>query len=565
MAEFKNIGMINIPKILSSILKQSCYLDLPTKLLEVKCSDRPKVDYTLTTIKAISAISKKTPIEIIEMLIKNDHLSQIVTSDNIGIYLNFNLNKSWVLNNIYYMLHHNIFNKNDRPENIIIDFSSPNIAKDMHFGHFRSTVIGDVLCNMFDKLGHNVSRINHVGNYGLPIGMIIHYINKYKPELSNLQLIYQQAKLAYDGKHDIEDTDKLLTLEFQKGAHECTVKLQNNDPDTLVVWKIICNLSRVQYEDIYNKLNINITEVGESFYGPLIPDLINELESKGLLIMNEGRKLIKSNKDVPFTVVKSDGGYTYGTTDLAAIKYRLCELKADRIYYVVGQEQKDHFSHIIEIAKKAGWLTNQIVIHVDFGLINDEKGKRFRSRDGDTVKLIDLLNEGLLKAEPEIIYNSMKFFDLQSMRKNSYNFSYDKMLDPKGKTACYLSYTNSRVCGIIEKANKNMEPNELMDGFNINELLDEDFEIMKFMLRFPEILNDMQTELLPSTLCTYLHQLCSVINKNYKICVCVNKNQEVNISRYIMFLIIKKLLKEIFDILGLTSIEKMDSININQS
>lgn len=558
-AEYKNQIMINIPKTISLLLKQPNKLDVDDKLYEVKYNGQSNTDYTLSTLKVISNLTKKTIQEIKDLFMSN--LSNMITSNNtdvhldmisceyINIYLNFNLNKLWMIDKISRIPNNNIYELNHSPETILVDFSSPNISKDMHIGHFRSTVLGNCISNLFKKLGHNVLNINHIGDYGLPIGMIIQYVIDNNSTLEDLQSIYRSAKFHYD--KDVND--------FKNKAHDRTVKLQCEDIETTNIWKNICALSRRQYNEIYDRLNIKLEEVGESFYGSKIAGLIDELENKNLLIQDENRKVVICNKNIPFTVIKSDGGYTYGTTDLAAIRYRLCELKVNRIYYVVGSEQRDHFIQVIEIAKKAGWLQDQIVVHVDFGLIFDEKGKRLRSRDGDTEKLIDLLNEGIKKADPKLIYNSMKYFDLQHMRKNNYCFSYDKMLDFKGKTATYLSYTYARVCNVIKFADINTKFKESAK-MNINDLLDEDFEIMKIILRMPEIITQVQNDLYPSDLCMYLHQLCNIINVNYKKCRCVSDidgHKIFNYSRYVIFTAIKKILNEIFEILGMDSIENM--------
>jgi len=330
-------------------------------------------------------------------------------------------------------------------------------------------------------------------------------------------------------------------------------------------------------------------EVGESFYKSKIPSLIEELKEKKLLENDDGRWIIRTKGiNIPLTVIKSDGGYTYDTTDLATIKYRLCDLKVDEIYYVVGSEQADHFKQLIDVAKKAGWLTNnQKVEHIGFGMVLDENNKRFRSRDGGAIKLIDLLDTGLVEANKALVdkqkkrgkvdnpedvkedntqlnktvaYGAIKYANLSTQRTLNYAFSFERMLSFDGNTASYLLYSYVRISAVIEKT-KTIDI--LAEHKGANKLEDSDFDIMKHLLKFPEVVNNMTNTLFPHLLCTYMYKLSDMINQYYKSNRIINYGKDkktiidINYARLIMMRVTKKIMKQCFDILGMDVLEKM--------
>nr|CAD7406562.1 unnamed protein product [Timema poppensis] len=281
----------------------------------------------------------------------------------------------------------------DKRLRVVVDFSSPNIAKEMHVGHLRSTIIGESICRLLEFLGHDVVRVNHVGDWGTQFGMLIAHLQdtfpnylKESPPIEDLQAFYKESKKRFDDEP-----------EFKKRAYECVVKLQSFEPESTKAWNMICDVSRKEFQKVYERLDITITEKGESFYQSRMVTIVQELESKGLLIYDEGRKVMFGREqDIPFTIVKSDGGFTYDTSDMATIKYRIEEEKADWLIYITDAGQATHFVVLQHCAKKAGIFDPKKVRfdHVGFGVVLGEDKKKFKTRSGETVRLVELLDEG---------------------------------------------------------------------------------------------------------------------------------------------------------------------------
>jgi arginyl-tRNA synthetase len=453
-------------------------------------------------------------------------------------------------------------------EKIVFDYSSPNIAKDMHVGHLRSTIIGDTLANLYEVLGHEVLRINHIGDFGLQFGMIINYIieNKLTDNISklNLQEIYTNSKKLFD-------TDK----KFNTKSYEMTVELQKQNPIILDLWKQICDSSKNLYQDIYNKLNIkNMIEQGESFYYQYFNDLIQELTDKNLLITEEGRKIIKTPSGI-LTVVKSDNGFTYDTTDLCALKYRLIHLKADRVYYVVDHGQSLHFKQLFWVAEQLNWKTNQIIEHISFGIIEGTDGKRIRSRSGgDNPKLKDLLNDAVnetitvfgqkkselindVKTIETIAFGSVKYADLSICRTSNYKFSFEKMLAYVGNTLTYNMYNYTRLKSIINKAG-------IANISNINkmDITEEDYKLIGFMIRLPEVLKQTEDTNMPNYICGYLYDLSELVSHSYNTQICITYNDKheitnINTSRLLIFALVIQVMDILYSILNINTINKL--------
>ena len=461
-----------------------------------------------------------------------------------------------------------------KKKSVLVDFSSPNIAKDMHVGHLRSTIIGESICRILELSDYNVSRINHIGDYGLQFGMLIQYLEqkiynleKEEASIGDLQKFYSESKKRFD-------TDE----NFKKESYNKVVLLQKGDPKIIQLWEIIKDISRKSYNQIYDRLEIVNTEVGESFYQQLIPSLIDELNQKNLLEQDSGRMIIRIPEisEVPLTIVKSDGGYTYDTTDLAAIRYRLVDLKMDKIYYVVDSGQEPHFRLIFEAARRMGWLTNQIVEHIKFGLVQAESGKKFKSREGDTVKLIDLLNEALVRAEDVlnerenpvdfgheeknniircVAYGAIKYYDLSNNRTSDYEFSFDKMLSLKGNTAPYLQYAYVRIKAILRKGNFDSSGNLMIDH-------PREVELAKYIITFPEIIDRLRKDFYFHNLCRYLYKLSTLFNNFFTECRCINFDEQGNIlgvnkSRLLLCEITRRVMEKSFYILGINTLERM--------
>jgi arginyl-tRNA synthetase len=475
-------------------------------------------------------------------------------------------------------------NKVKEPQKVIVDFSSPNIAKEMHVGHLRSTIIGDSIARILEFSGQDVLRLNHVGDWGTQFGMLIAYLREAYPEalttadaldLGDLVSLYKKAKIRFD-----EDE------EFREIARQEVVKLQAGQEDSRHAWKLLCDQSRREFQVIYDLLDIKLTERGESFYNPLLPSIIEELDEKRLLKEDAGAKCVFldgfTNKDgnpLPLIVQKSDGGYNYATTDLAALNYRIQQDGAQRIIYVTDAGQANHFAQVFQVARKAGILPEEIeVVHVPFGLVQSEDGKKLKTRSGETVRLKDLLDEAVIRSRAdletrlaqenrqeteEFIANvakvigisAIKYADLSQNRTSNYIFSYDKMLALQGNTAPYLLYAYVRVQGIGRKGN--IDFNNL--GADARVVLQEEAELVlaKHIVQLGDILQTVDRDLLPNRLCEYLYQLSQKFNSFFEQCPVLKAEEPLRISRLILCDLTARTLKLGLSLLGIPVLERM--------
>ncbi len=465
-------------------------------------------------------------------------------------------------------------------EKIIIDFSSPNIAKEMHVGHLRSTIIGDCLARLFEFLGYNVLRLNHVGDWGTAFGMLIAHIKecaqpvlvgRQHADLSQLVHWYRESKQRFD--HDPE---------FKLRSQQEVVALQGGDSRSLEAWSIICDISRQAYQEIYDLLDIRLQERGESFYNPMLANVIAELEAKQLIELSNGAKCIflpgfanREGEALPLIAQKSDGGYNYATTDLAALRHRVSVEKANRIIYVTDAGQATHFQMIFTASELAGYVNPAHVKldHVTFGLVLGPDGKKFRTRSGETERLIDLLQAAIehartLLSKREINMpkrqleetaavlgiNAIKYADLSCNRTGDYTFSYERMLRFEGNTAAFLMYAYVRVAGIKRKV-----------GIEITTLkklktvirLEHPTEITLGLrlCQFAEVLDQITYDLLPNRLTDYLYGLAEQFNAFFRDCR-VEGDPAQN-SRLLLCEVVANTLRTGMTILGLKTVERM--------
>lgn len=532
---------------------------------------------------------KISPQEVAKQIVTNAKQSDLIDKLEIAGpgFINIFLSKKYVGNHIT-----DIILKGVRPptvgnkKRVIVDFSSPNVAKEMHVGHLRSTIIGDSICRLLEYVGHDVLRLNHIGDWGTQFGMLIaHLQDKFpdymtvSPPIQDLQAFYKESKVRFD-----EDP------EFKKRAYSCVVALQQYEPNFIKAWKLICDVSRNEFLKIYNRLDIKITERGESFYQDRMQGVVKLLEEKGLLIEEEGRKVMFAEGiQVPLTVVKSDGGFTYDTSDMAAIRQRVEEEKGDWIIYVVDAGQALHFQTIFACAQKAGIFdaAKVRVEHVGFGVVLGEDKKKFKTRSGDTVRLLDLLDEGcqraLLKlkekerdkvlspqelktAQEAVAYGCIKYSDLSHNRNHEYVFSFERMLDDRGNTAAYLLYALTRIRSIARNANidQTVLINEAKKGYE-GVSLDhpKEWNLAKYLVKFPEIISQVVEELFPHTLCDYLYELSTFFSEFYNNCYCIEKDKvtgeimKVNLGRLLLCEATAAVMSTGFQILGIRQVEKM--------
>lgn len=468
-----------------------------------------------------------------------------------------------------------------KPLRVILDYSSPNVAKEMHVGHLRTTIIGDCLARLMRFLGHQTLCLNHIGDWGTQFGMLIAYLKIVLPEmsgntlpnvdLSDLVAWYRASKQKFD-----EDSD------FKKQAQQEVVLLQNGDPAARRIWEHICEISRHAYQKIYDMLDIALIERGESFYHPFLAPLLQDLEQKKLLTTSEGAKCVylegftnREGEPLPLILQKSDGGYNYATTDVAALKHRVQEEKGDWLIYVIDAGQTLHLQMVFETAKKAGYFDpNQVRIdHVAFGLVLKPDGKKFKTRSGDTEKLIDLLQGAVEKAkeklqerDPDISnteleaaakilgLNAIKYADLSCHRMSDYIFSYEKMLKFEGNTAAFLLYAYVRIQSIQRKLN--LDILDLLKDKQAIVLADPAEIALGFLVaQFSEVLESMSKELLPNRLTDYLYRLAEKFHAFFHQCR-VEGAPEQN-SRLLLCEATARVLHQGMQILGLKPLERM--------
>jgi len=425
----------------------------------------------------------------------------------------------------------------------VVDFSSPNIAKEMHVGHLRSTIIGETICRTLESIGVETVRLNHVGDWGTQFGMLLTHLSDKEEadfEIRDLQAFYKESKLRFDSDE-----------EFKHRSQAAVVKLQAGDEETTAKWKHICEVSRQEFEEIYRLLDIQIEERGESFYNSMIPDVLDELVEKKIAVMNDGALCIFQEKDGPPLICrKSDGGFNYASTDLAAMRHRIKDVRADWIIYVTDMGQSRHFEAVFDAAKRADWLNEGSeasvrLDHVSFGLVMGEDGKRFRTRSGETIPLKSLLSEAqsrclesLNSRENNVIaadqleeaarimgLGAVKYADLQNNRTTNYTFSYDRMLDLKGNTAVYLLYTHARISSILDRANGD----GVISSFDEDDLVltdEKERRLALSILKLPDTIDSVIQDLLPSRLCDYTYNLCVAFNEFYGACKVIGDERE---------------------------------------
>ncbi len=472
------------------------------------------------------------------------------------------------------------------PQRIIVDYPSPNVAKEMHVGHLRSAIIGDCLARILEFVGHDVLRISHIGDWGTPFGMLIAYLKEAYPEalttteelnLGELSTFYRQAKKRFD-----EDEN------FREAARLSVVQLQAGDEETLLAWKIVCELSSRSYQKIYDLMGLSpeIEARGESFYNPFLPEIVTELEKLGLLEESDGAKCVfledftnREGEPLPLIVQKSDGGYNYATTDLAAIRYRVNVDKVQQVIYPVGSEQRSHFAQIFQVGKRAGWITeNHQFIHAYFGLVLGEDGTKLKTRSGEAIKLKELLDKAITLARKDLEtrlqqeereeteefidrvsqvvgISAVKYADLSQNRTSDYKFSYQKMLALQGNTAPYLLYAYVRVQGISRKGN--IDFTKLTTDTQI--LLQEATEITlaKHILQLGEVITEVEKDLLPNRLCQYLFELSQKFNQFYDRCPILQADEPSRTSRLVLEDLTARTIKLGLSLLGISVIERM--------
>lgn len=587
---------VNVNQRLEEIFTEAIRVAFPY-LQDVKALVQPSQgdkfgDYqcnsSMSLVKQLKDHGFKAPRDVAQAIISNIPQNDVIEKIEVAGpgFINVYLKKSFVQPLVTRIVTEGVIPPPaGRKRKVCIDMSSPNIAKEMHVGHLRSTIIGESISRLLTFVGHDVLKINHLGDWGTQFGMLIaHLEDRFPnyasevPPLKDLQTFYKESKKRFD-----EDEA------FKKRAYSMVVRLQAKEPVIIQAWNLICDISKREFDKIYERLDIsNLIPRGESFYQERMQVVVSELEERGMLKEEEGRKVMfMPSLSVPLTVVKSDGGFTYDTSDLATIKQRLFEEKADWLIYVVDSGQGSHFDLIFAAAQMMGWYEPSVtrVQFVGFGVVLGEDKKKFKTRSGDTVKLNDLLDEGVkrsletlkakgrnevltpdeLKAAQEsVAYGCIKYADLCHNRNNDYVFSFDKMLDDKGNTAVYLLYAYTRIRSIARTAKiSSQQVKEAAKTTPV--LLDhaKEWKLAKVLCRFPEVILRILDDLCMHTLCDYLYEVANTFTEFYEVCYCVEKNKQtgevvkVDMGRVMLCEATASVMAKCFDVLGIQPVQKM--------
>ena len=471
-----------------------------------------------------------------------------------------------------------------KTDKIVVDYSSPNLAKEMHVGHLRGTIIGDCLARVLERQGHEIIRQNHVGDWGTQFGMLITHLKQVAPEalehpdavdLGDLVAFYRQAKARFDADEA-----------FQATAREEVVKLQGGDPVSLKAWGLLCEQSRREFQQIYDRLDIRLVERGESFYNPYLQKVVDDLSAATLLVTDDGARCVflegmsgKDGKPLPLIVQKRDGGFNYASTDLAAIRYRFSQAGdgASRVIYVTDAGQASHFAGVFQVARRAGWIPQGTSVeHVPFGLVQGDDGKKLKTRSGDTVRLKDLLDGAVQRAEADLRLRlaeegrtedgafiqhvahtvglaAVKYADLSTNRITNYQFSFDRMLALTGNTAPYLLYAVVRIAGIARKGGDL----EAAAAAHLTFTEAQEWALVRELLKLDAVIAEVEEELLPNRLCSYLFELSQVFNRFYDQVPVLKAEEPARSSRLALCRLTTGTLKLGLGLLGIPTLERM--------
>jgi len=534
----------------------------------------------------------KTDIELIDKL--SGDINVIEKMELSKSYVNITISNKYIYDkflSLISLVNPKTFNDIITKKKIIVDYSSPNVAKSLHIGHLRSTIIGESIVRLLKYIGHNVIGHNHIGDWGTQFGMIINYLkNQYSQysldeiinqiEKQDLMEIYRSAKKSFDDDKSFADNSRKETYNLQQG-----------DETNMKIWKKICQKSSNEYNDLYKLLNVkNLIERGESFYQKYIPNVLTQIKDKNLSIIQDGAVMIKLDHwSYPLILVKSDGGYTYDTTDLTAIYHRLCIEKVDEVIYITDSGQSSHFKMCFEIAEKMDWTNSKKLSHIGFGLVNGKDGKKIKTRSGEVVKMIDVIDEVIDKASTimkeklnnltneeqkidikdvskKIGLNTLKYFDLSHSHESDYKYDPEIMFRFNGDTGMYTMYSRVRINGIIENSkyykdieSKNHKIFDELKNYDVEKIgklfTKETRDLILQLLIFNETIFNASTQMNTNILAKYLYGLCNLFNsyitqKDGKI---INSNNEL--FGIFVCINVRHIIDIIFDILTLEYVD----------
>ncbi|ASK67800.1 arginine--tRNA ligase [Shewanella bicestrii] len=557
--------------------------DFEARIQVDRTKDKSHGDLATNLAMMLTKAAGKNPRELAQLIINNLPASAYVAKVEIAGpgFINFFIDDSALANQLQAAISdEHLGIKLPTPQTIVVDYSSPNLAKEMHVGHLRSTIIGDSVVRTLEFLGHKVIRQNHVGDWGTQFGMLLAYMEELRAqngeqaqlELSDLETFYRAAKLRFDE-----------SAEFATRARQLVVELQSGDEYCNKLWREFNDISLSHCHEVYERLGVSLTRAdvhGESAYNADLEQVVKDLDAQGLLTQSNGAKVVfqeefrnKEGEALPVIIQKADGGYLYATTDLAAMRYRSSVLKADRVLYFVDLRQALHFQQVFSLAKLAKFVRNDMSLeHLGFGTMNGEDGRPFKTRTGGVVKLVDLLDEANTRAlelvrskNPDmdeatlaeiarvVGISAVKYADLSKNRTSDYIFSFEQMLSFEGNTAPYLLYAYTRVAGIFKRATD-------IDLSQAKIVLEHEKEkdLGNKLAQFGEILSRVVDKGQPHVLCGYLYELAGAFSSFYEACpVLAADNDEQKHSRLLLSQLTANTLQKGLNLLGIETLERM--------
>lgn len=536
----------------------------------VRPASDPKFgDYQVNGVMAAAKQLRMNPRQLAEKIVASLDITQICDPPQIAGpgFINLRLRPEYLAARLLAIAHDEerlAVDKADTPRRIVVDFSCPNIAKQMHVGHLRSTILGDAICRLLEFEGHSVIRQNHIGDWGTQFGMLIAFLKQTSPEIidrpesvhiADLEQFYRDAKARCDADEA-----------FAAASRQEVVNLHVGDAETLKVWRHIVDESRRHYQPVYDILEVNLhqdNERGESFYADRLAGIVEELKQKGLAVESDGAMCVfpegfvtKEGQPLPFIIQKSDGAFLYATTDLAALKYRIEELKADEIVYVTDARQKQHFEMLFATARLAGWVPDGVkLVHVMFGTVLGEDNRPLKTRSGQNVKLRDLLDEAVQRARaiveeknPQLDdtrkariaravgIGAVKYADYANNRTSDYVFSFDRMLAMDGNTAPYMQYAYARVKSIERKAaGRDVDIEKEVAGISTLTLVEPaELDLARHLVRYGEVIENTIADYRPNYLTSFLYELAQKFSGFYNTCPVLGADAQSRPTRLLL-------------------------------
>ena len=529
---------------------------------------------------SLSKVLRKAPNTIADEIFQ--HLGPttegICQVSSINGFLNFSADPNWLCEILQESLTDDRLRVlTEEPRVIVIDYSSPNVAKHMHVGHLRSTVIGDALNRMLSYKGHRVVPENHIGDWGTPFGMLIEHLIDLgldsEAQHIDLSTFYSDARAKFDSDSD-----------FASRSRARVVRMQSSEPETIELWQMLVDRSLIHFNEVYQRMGILLSNdnlAGESKYESALPGVVEKLAKVGLLEESDGAKVVyldgwknREGEPLPLIIQKADGGYNYATSDLACILDRIENVGSREFLYVVGAEQAQHFAMVFEVARNAGFMDEGVnAIHVPFGLVMGTDGKKLASRTGGAVHLNDLLIEAVERADAIVAEKSpnlsederaevskmlgigaIKYADLSTDRNNNYTFEWEKMLSFDGNTAPYLQYAHARICSIFSK--DEIDRNSISNA-EIILTHEREIALARALIKFPESLDSACSSHSPHKLATQLHNIAQAFGSFYEVCTVLNAEDSTKLSRLALCDLTARTLQTGLDLLGIDSPHRM--------